>query len=226
MSQAAATLQETFHVEQPLATVWRRLRLGDAPVVVGEHCRIPGFPSVDGEPGCLARVVVAEPQRALKATKADHPCKGSRIAIAIAPANAAGWPTRVSVAQSELPAAMHLGAREGAALPDAVHAHWRQIAQDFRLYLEREVALPAGAWGPDFGAIASDTPLGLELDAVAAGGFAERCGLRPGDLLLSLRGVRVRSLAQLWTVLALASPGETVAAAWVRGSIRTGSATL
>ena len=50
--------------------------------------------------------------------------------------------------------------------------------------------------------------------------------MRPGDLLLSLRGVRVRNLAQLWTVLALASPGETAAAAWVRDSIRTGSAVL
>ena len=219
MSTPIAPLRETFHIEQPLATVWARLRLGEAPLAVGSPCRIPGFPSFDGEPGCAATVVAMQPQRSLIAKKADQPCAGSSIAIEVGPATAAGWPTRVTLAQSDLPPQM-------AAVPDAVQAHWRQIVADFRLYLEREVALPPAAWGSDFGANAKTTSLGLELEAVVPSGFAERCGMQAGDLLVSLRGVRVRDLAQLWTVLALSSPGETIAAAWVRGGLRHGSATM
>ena len=158
-------------------------------------------------------------QRSLVAKKVDQPCAGSTVAIEVGPANAAGWPTRVTLTQSDLPPPM-------AAMPDAVQAHWRQIVADFQLYLEREVALPPAAWGPDFGANAKTTPLGLELESVATGGFAERCGMRAGDLLVSLRGVRVRDLAQLWTVLALSTPGETITAAWVRDGLRRGSATM
>ena len=219
MSTAIAPLRETFHVEQPLATVWARLRLHETQLAVGSPCRIPGFPSFDGAPGCAATVVAVRPQQSLLAKKADQPCTGSSIAIEVGPANAAGWPTRVTLTQSDLPPPM-------AAMPDAVQAHWRQIVADFRLYLEREVALPPAAWGPDFGANAKATPLGLELGTVATGGFAERCGMRAGDLLVSLRGVRVRDLPQLWTVLALSSPGETVAAIWVRDGLRHGSATM
>ena len=219
MSTPIAPLRETFHIEQPLATVWARLRLDEAPLAVGSPCRIPGFPSFDGAPGCAATVVAMQPQRSLVAKKADQPCAGSSIAIEVGPANAAGWPTRVTLRQSDLPPPM-------AAMPDAVQAHWRQIVADFRLYLEREVALPPAAWGPDFGANTKATPLGLELETVAPGGFAERCGMRAGDLLVSLRGVRVRDLAQLWTVLALSAPGETIAAAWVRDGLRHGSATM
>ena len=219
MSTPIAPLRETFHVEQPLATVWARLRPGEAPLAVGSPCRIPGFPSFDGEPGCAATVVAMQPQRSLIAKKADQPCAGSSIVIEVGPANAAGWPTRVTLTQSDLPPPM-------AAIPDAVQAHSRQIVADFQLYLEREVALPPAEWGPDFSANAKPTPLGLELESVANGGFAERCGMQAGDLLVALRGVRVRDLAQLWTVLALSAPGETIAAAWVRDELRHGSATL
>lgn len=219
MSTAIAPLRETFHIEQPLATVWARLRLDEAPLAVGSPCRIPGFPSFDGAPGCAATMVAMQPQRSLVAMKADQPCAGSSIDIEVGPANAAGWPTRVTLTQSDLPPPM-------AAMPDAVQAHWQQIVADFRLYLEREVALRPATWGPDFGANAKATPLGLELETVATGGFAERCGMRAGDLLVSLCGVRVRDLAQLWTVLALSTPGETIAAAWVRDGLRHGSATM
>lgn len=219
MSAQPASLREAFHVEQPASTVWARLRLADAPLAAGSRCRIPGFPSADGGPGCAARVDAAVPQRSLRATKQDRPCAGSRIAVAIAPANASGWPTRVTVAQTDLPSVM-------AAMPDAVAAHWRQIVADFRLYLEREVLAPRTTPAADFGALAKETPVGVELLAVAGGGFAERCGMRRGDLLLALQGVRIYGLAQLWTVLAVSAKGEEASAVWVRDGLRCGAAAL
>ena len=117
-------LRETFHVEHPLATVWRRLTISEDDA----SCRIPGFPSFDGAGGCRATVLCRQPQRELLAVKEDRPCAGSKIRIETGPANASGWPTRVTVAQSELPVPM-------AAMPDAVRAHWHRIVADFRLYL-------------------------------------------------------------------------------------------
>ena len=201
-------LRETFHVELPLAATWRRLRVAVEADDDSRHCRIPGFPSMDGGAGCAATIVESEAQRRLLAVKEDAPCQGSKIAIEIGPANASGWPTRVSVEQSELPSPM-------AAMPDAVAAHWRMIVADFRLYVEREVVAPPVRWGPDFGALTEQTPLGLVLSAVGPDGFAERCGMCDGDLLLTLGGVRVRSLEELWAVLAVA-PAEGMEATWVR----------
>ncbi len=175
-----------------------------------DHGRIPGFPSVDGEPGCVARVLASEPQKLLRVRKRDMPCAETMIEIVIGPANASGWPTRVEVAQSGFPTEMD-------AMPDLVDAHWRQIVADFRLYLERGVVVPGTAWGASFGALTAQTPVALVLTKLDQNGFAARCGMREGDLLLTLRGIRIHDLAQLWTVLALSAVGEEVAVAWARG---------
>ena len=210
-------LKETFHVELPLATAWERLRLADAEGH-GDRCRIPGFPSFDGKGGCAAKVVQREPQRRLLAVKEDAPCAGSQIAIDIAPANAAGWPTRVTVSQSNLPSEM-------AAMPDEVAAHWRIIVADFRLYLEREAIAPTMAWAGDLGAATEQTPLGLVLSAVRKDRFADRCGMSEGDLLLTLGGARIRIVEALWAALAAATPGRNLSATWARGStVQAGTA--
>lgn len=135
-------LESVSHLEVPRAEVWRRCRL---PGPADTHqCRIPGFPSVDGAPGCLAAVLESEPQKLLRCRKLDMPCAGTEITVRLAPANAAGWPTRVTLRQSGF----------GAALPrDILEAHWRRIVADFRLYLEREVIVPGTAWGVDLGAL-------------------------------------------------------------------------
>ena len=51
---------------------------------------------------------------------------------------------------------------------------------------------------------------------VAQGGFGERAGLQKGDLLLTLRGIRVHDTQQLWTILALTEQGSTEEATWAR----------
>ena len=204
---AVPALRDSFNVELPLAQVWERLRL-PSPTEPGQ-CRIPGFPSIDGQVGCIAAVVASEPLKSLRARKQDAPCTDSDIAIDIGPANASGWPTRVTVAQSNLPVPM-------AAMPDMVIGHWRQIVADFRLYLERGVLAPSMAWGASLGAVAEQTPVGVALGPLEEGGFAARCGMTPGDLLLTLRGVRVYAIADLWAVLALSPPTDAANVTWVR----------
>ena len=215
--QELQELREVFNVELPLSVVWSRLLVPETTNV--EHCRIAGFPSFDGQAGCRVSIVVSQAQKSLRARKEDMPCEGSTIAIDIGPANAAGWPTRVTVAQSDLPPQM-------AAMPDAVIAHWRRIVADFRVYLEREVLVPAAVWGASLGALTQQTPLGLVLSSVEPEGYAARCGMCAGDLLLTLRGIRIHDIDQLWTVLALSTGGERTAATWVREGLQGGSATL
>lgn len=200
-------LRETFDVFLPLSAVWERLRLpGESAAGI---CRIPGFPSVDGNPGCVVAVDVSEPQQRLGGTKADQPCAGTRIDIETGPANASGWPTRLSLVQSGFEPPL-------ADLPDFLNAHWRRIVADFRVYVEHGVTTPPAAWRTSLGATTPETPTGLVVKDVAPEAFADRCGMREGDILLTLAGVRVLDTAQLWTVLAMLAPGDLAAATWVR----------
>lgn len=198
--------ESVSHLEVPRAEAWRRCRL-PGPTGEGE-CRIPGFPSVDGAPGCVAEILESDPQKFLRCRKLDMPCAGTEITVRIESANAAGWPTRVTLRQSGF----------GDALPrDVLEAHWRQIAADFRLYVEREVSVPGTAWGVDLGVLFRQTPVGLEATAVVQGGPADRVGLRDGDLLLTVGPIRVHDLAQLWTVLALLPADREMTLGWTRG---------
>lgn len=202
-----AELHESFSVFLPLSAVWERLRL---PVRCSTGvCRLPGFPSIDGDPGCLVEVETSEPQQRLAGTKMDQPCAGTRIDIEIGPANASGWPTRVRVAQSGFEPPL-------ADFPDFLNAHWRRIVADFRLYVEHGVTTPPAVWGASLGATTHETPVGLAVLKVVPEGFADRCGMREDDILLTLAGVRVLDTAQLWTALAMLTVGDRIPVAWLR----------
>jgi S1-C subfamily serine protease len=72
-------------------------------------------------------------------------------------------------------------------------------------------------WGVSLGARPKQTPVGLEIDGVDAAGFAEKVGLQVGDLLITLRGIRLHDIQQLATVLALTEPGTSAEVSWARG---------
>ena len=91
-----------------------------------------------------------------------------------------------------------------------------QIVNDLRLYIERGLTVPGTIWDANLGAVARQTPVGLEL-ACVDGGFAAAAELECDDLLLSLRGVRIHDLQQLWTVLGLTEPGSSAEVVWARG---------
>ena len=201
-----AELTAVFNVERPLHEVWEACASRDA----GGNCRFPAFPSPDGD-GCAATVLESVPQRLLRARKDDAPCAGTEIEIRMDPATAAGWPTRVTLRQSGFPSVFD-SARE------IFDAHFRQIAANFHLYLERGIGLDS-SMPDDFGASLVQKPLGLEVRATTAGGFAERCGMAAGDLLLTLGGVRIHSIGELWAVLRTQSQ-RRIAVTWARGRER------
>ena len=204
------TFEAAFNVERPLHAVWEACRLptDDVP----PKCRVPGFPSFDGQPGCAATVIDLAPQQLLRVQKDDEPCAGTEIEIRISPATAGGWPTRISVRQSGFaPWLLAAG--------DIVEAHWRHIVADFHLYLAHEVTVPGTVWG-DIGAGLRQTPIGLELADVADGGLAARCGMQAGDVLLTIGGIRVHTIEQLWTVLALRTAAEDAPVTWARAGRR------
>lgn len=200
-------LNESFNVFLPLSAVWERLRLPFESSA--GRCRVPGFPSIDGDPGCLLLVEDDEPQKRLAGTKADQPCAGTRIDIEIGPANASGWPTRLSLAQSGFEAPL-------ADLPDFLNAHWRRIVADFRLYVEHGVTAPPAAWRASLGATTRETPTGLAVRDVEPEAYADCCGMQEDDILLTLAGVRILDTAELWTVLSMLAPGDLATATWVR----------
>ena len=100
---------------------------------------------------------------------------------------------------------------------DTFGTHWRQIVADFRLFLERGIAAPGAVWGADIGAWTRETPTGLILTTVQPDAFCARVGMAEGDLLLSLRGIRVHDTQQLWTIQGLSERGDEIDATWVRG---------
>lgn len=202
--------ESVFDIERPLHAAWEACRLpaDDA----GPACRIPGFPSLDGQPGCAATVIDLEPQQLLRVRKDDEPCAGTEIAIHLSPATAGGWPTRVSVRQSGFASWL-------LAAGDVVEAHWRHIVADFHLYLVHEVTVPGTVWG-EIGAVLRQTAIGLELADVTDDGLAALCGMQPGDVLLTIAGIRIHTIEQLWTVLALVDSRREMAITWVRDGRR------
>lgn len=202
--------EETFVVDPAPAEVWKALTTRT--ITCGAsgdlHYVLPAFPSFTplDVPGASCTPIEERLERLLRVTKDHEPCAGTEIAVKLDPA---GTGTRVAVVQSGFGSWFD-------AVRDAILTHGRQIMADFRLYLEHGVTAPGTVWGPDLGAQTRHCPVGLEIVAVELGGFAERAGMRPGDLLVSLRGIRVHNTEQLWTVLALTAPGVTAEVTWVR----------
>ena len=201
--------EAVFEVERPLHAVWQACRMPTAERP--PKCRIPAFPSLDRKPGCAATVIESVPQELLRVTKDDEPCAGTEIEIRIGPATAGGWPTRVSVRQSGFaPALLAAG--------DVVEAHWRHIVADFQLYLAQEVSVPGTLWG-ELGAGLKQTPIGVEIGGTADQGIARRCGMLPGDLLLTIGAIRIQTIEQLWTVLSLANADDELTVRWSREAV-------
>ena len=68
-----------------------------------------------------------------------------------------------------------------------------------RLRLERILAAsqPPAAPGPRLGLLVRDTPSGVEVGTVRTGLLGERAGILPGDVLQSVAGLPIRSVADL-----------------------------
>jgi len=179
---------------------------------------LPGFPSFEAlpMPGARCTLLEAEEGRLLRVRKEDHPCQGTEIAIQLERAETG---TRITVVQSGFGSFLDIAGR------NVVFGHGLQIVADLALYVERGVFAPGRVWGVQVGAKTADRGYGLEIERVDPGGFAERVGLATGDVLVSLRDIRVYDIRMLSTVLALSEAGSEAAAAWIReGEVMTGKA--
>ena len=204
--------EATFVVELATDAVWEALTSrtvsGDADDEV--HYVLPGFPSLAplDVAGASFRLIEQEAGRLLRVKKDHEPCAGTEVAVRL---EQAATGTRVTVVQSGFGPFLDFLGR------DTVFGHGDQIIADFRLYIERGLTVPGTIWGANLGAQTRQTPVGLELVRVDSVGFAAAAGMAPGDLLLTLRGIRLHDLQQLWTVLALTEAGDSAEATWARG---------
>ena len=100
---------------------------------------------------------------------------------------------------------------------------------DLLLYLASGMPFPRHNRGErsSLGLSALEVPGGVEVRGVQAGTFAERLGLRPGDLLVELDGAGVFGLAELAFFSKLRAAGERAGARWIRaGELLSGAAEL
>lgn len=170
---------------------------------------LPGFPSAKPTvvPGAVCTQLEIEPGRLLRVRKDDEPCAGTEIAILLEDTETG---TRVYVVQSGFGPWFQ-------AAKDTILAHGYEIVADFQLFLERGIRVPPKNWGVSLGGMTRQTPTGVAITAVSPDGFASRAGLERGDLLLTLRGVRIYNTQQLWTALALSGTGDVADVSWARG---------
>ena len=215
--------EATFVVELAPDEVWEALTsrtTGEDADASGQvHYVLPGFPSFAPLElaGASCTPVEMEAGRLFRVRKEHEPCAGTEIAVRLEQAETG---TRVTIVQSGFGPWLEK-------VRDTFGTHWLQIVADFRLYLERGLVVPGTVWGANLGAQTRHTPVGLEIVGVDAGGFSESAGMLPGDLLLTLRGIRLHDTQQLWTVLALTEIGASANVTWARGrEIMHGKATF
>jgi len=111
----------------------------------------------------------------------------------------------------------------------AVERGTDETLADLLLFLGTGVGFPRHHRGErsDLGLAALEVPGAVEVRGVQPGGFAERLGLRPGDLLVELDGAGVFGLAELAFFRKLRAAGERAEARWVRdGALLAGAAVL
>lgn len=203
--------EATFVIDLSPEEAWEALTL---PVLGGAEAQppnqyvVPGFPGGgDHGEGALCTELELDPGRLLRLRKEHEPCAGTEIAVVL---EAAGTGTRITIVQSGFGPWLK-------DVKDIFETHWHQIVADFRLHLERGIVVSGTLWGASLGAMTKQTCIGLEVTNVSPNGFGERSGMAEGDLLLTLRGIRIRDTQQLWTVLALSHAGDEVEASWARG---------
>ena len=162
---------------------------------------VPGFEStaIEVERTADARLTVR---------KAQPPCEGTLIAITFEHIDTG---TRVRVVQSGFDEDFVRGGGE------AFWIHSEHIFADLELFLQTGV-IGRRAWRPlvwlGVGGITAS--YGVVVQRVAADTWADRIGLREGDILLTVDGAPLFSTRDLGTVQRLVRAGGEVAATWAR----------
>jgi hypothetical protein len=172
----------------------------------GQPLWLTAFPNLgDGPTGELLEM---EAPHRVRVRKVSEPCRDTEIAVVV---EAEDNGCRVRVVQSGFPAFVKQAL-------DMFTYGGDQIVADLALYLERGVVRCRHAMPWAFsGLVTRGAPSGLEVATVMPGSYAERVGLAPGDLLLTLGAAPVFDHAGLQTLMRVFPAGTSLRAEWVRG---------
>ena len=189
----------TFSIRLDRNAAWARL-IRSARTEEGDKLWLAGFDS-------SVTVADARPGERLRVVKDDEPCAGTEILVTLEDDETG---TRIHVVQS----------RFGdwfAARRELMAVGWRYIVADLHAYLATGARAGRflGSWG-DLGADATAADGGLRVVNVRSEGLAARLGLVDGDLLVTLAGVPMISLDDLFGVLRARLPAPLRAAVWIR----------
>jgi uncharacterized protein YndB with AHSA1/START domain len=144
------------------------------------------------------------------------------------------WPTEITVTFESIETGTRItvvqaGFAEGPEGDNELEGHrrgWDRILADLALYLETGIAFPRFNPRPRFGLVVRHVAAGMEVVEAVPGSFAERVGMRPGDILLQLGEVGVYDMVELW-VLGKAFGVGDLEAVWARaGELCRATATL
>lgn len=198
--------EATFVVSTPRAEAWKRLERDDE-----GRWWIPGVES----PADELEVV---PETLLRTRKAAEPCIGTEIVITMEDADSG---TRITFAQ------FGFGDHFTAGRP-WLEAGWWAIRADLWVFFEHGArpARNARPWA-DIGCAVMESPGGLTVDGVSPGGLADQCGVRSGDLLLTVAGAPVVTIRELSILLRSMRPGTETKVRYLRGGeVLAGAGTL
>jgi hypothetical protein len=193
--------EATFRIRVARSAAWTRLVGGRDDIDPGTHLWLPGFDS-------QATVVSAEATSELRATKDEEPCLGTDIVVTLEDDESGA---RIRVVQSRFGDWL-------APHREVMAVGWQHIVADLQAFLATGVHARRHlrGWG-DLGADTDAVDGGVRLGAVRSDGLAGRLGLIDGDLLTTLAGAPVTTLAELATVLrVIAADPRPTAAEWIR----------
>jgi hypothetical protein len=198
-------VETTFEIPFPPAAAWKALEevgIGRTdPEQEPREWWLPGFESKAVE-------VERETDTRLTVRKAQQPCEGTLIAITFEHVDTG---TRIRVVQSGFDEEFVRGAGEG------FWIHGEHIFADLELFLRTGV-IGRRAWRSLvwLGLGAVTTSYGVLVRRVQSDTWADRIGLREGDVLLTVDGAPLFSTRDLGTVERLIRKGSEVAATWAR----------
>jgi uncharacterized protein YndB with AHSA1/START domain len=193
---------------------WEALRFEIDPRPGGLlHWELPGLE-------CDGRVEEVDEHRLLRHVELTGPHASSEVTVTFESVDAG---TRITITHAGFgDSQTWRGALGGLSIG------WSQAVADLVLYLQtglaaRRFTVVLG----DPGARLADTPAGVEVREVAAGGCAEQAGMQAGDVVLTVCGAPVFTSRELWVMLRSRGPGGGFDFEYARGNERlAGAGTL
>jgi len=219
-------IEKTFTVAVPVGRAWEVFTDGAErskwEAVEYEIDPTPGgrvrwtLPGIEA----VGRVEEVVAEKLLRTTEGSGPHANSEITVTF---ESVGGGTRISIT--------HAGFGDAADWDEWIEGTnlgWSQAIADLIVYLETGV--PARRFTTAMqppGMRMADTPAGVVVERVEPAGLASRAGLEPGDILLTVGGAPIYSIAELWVLLREHSQGTRLAIDYIRnGERHTATGTL